>query len=218
MFSFIPFIITIFSFTSGIFHPASTLSVENTHTLAMHEMSLEKRYANESVNNVFKDNILLTISYMKGDIPGKNRVHWENITKPFHYEFIMKPHENFAFHNDVLAEYQGKITQTTGAHFNFDDGFKSDGYLFGDGVCHLASLMYWVAKDAGLDAKAPVNHNFANIPEIPKKFGVAIYNSPTDHVTSEQQNLYITNNKEHPVTFIFDYQNNILTIKITEKG
>src|SRR3989338_1540439 len=116
----------------------------------------------------------------------------------------------------VSDEYKDKVVKTTKAHFNSQEGFKTDGYLFGDGVCHLASLLYWVAKDAGLDAKAPTNHDFMAIPEIDKQYGVSIYSNPQSKGSNSQQNLYITNNKGKPVTFKFDYGQDKLKVSITE--
>lgn len=184
--------------------------------LASEQISLEKRYGNESVNDVFKDNILLNIAYLSGKVTKKEDINWEDIKKPFEYKFTLMPDKTFAFHNDVLEEYKNSLAKTTNAHFNFDDGFKSDGYLTGDGVCHLASLMYWAAKTAGLNAYAPTNHNFAVIPEIDKEFGVAIYQVPENSSANSMQNLYITNNKKNPVIFEFIYKNSQLKFSIYE--
>ncbi len=184
--------------------------------LAVHEMPMNDRYGVASVNEVFKENILLTIAYMRGLVKHDNQINWAQVNKPFHYEFVLKPHENFAFHDDVLPQYQGKVTYTTHAHFDAQEGFISDGYLFGDGVCHAASLMAWVAKDAGLGVIAPTTHNFAIIPDIPKSDGVAIYDSPGETNSSALQNLYITNTKNNPVIFAFDYHDNTLTFTINK--
>ncbi len=178
--------------------------------LASRQFSLENRYAVASVNTVFKDNILLTLHYMSGDIKAKNQISWDNIEKPFQYTFTLQPNEKFAFHDGLLPKYEKGLVKTTNAHFNSMEGFKSDGYLVGDGVCHIASLMYWVAKDAGLEAYAPSNHNFAVIPDVPKEYGVAIL-SPLP-----LGNLYITNNKDKPVTFEFKYDGTNLTVSVTE--
>ena len=173
--------------------------------LAAQQISLEKRYENKFVNDVFKDNILLNLSYLGGKVTRREDIKWEDIEKAYSYSFILLPGKTFAFHDDVLPQYKDSLVKTTNAHFNYDDGFKSDGYLMGDGVCHFASLIYWVAKEAGLEAYAPSNHNFAVIPEIDKEYGVAIYKMPGQSYTSQMQNLYITNNKENPVAFEFDY-------------
>ncbi len=184
--------------------------------LATHSFSLNNRYGNDYVNGVFKDNILLTLKYLDGSVKAADEISWENIEKPFRYEFTLQPGQIFAFHDKLLPQYAGKVVKTTNAHFNYADGFKSDGFLTGDGVCHLASLIYWVARDAGLDAYSPANHNFAPIPEVPKEFGVSIYAMPGDIAGSAHQNLYITNNKDMPVRFVFDNKDNILTVSVFE--
>ncbi len=175
-------------FTFGQVMPTPTVP---DHILATHQISLENRYGNKWVNDIFKENILLTLSR-------------------FNYEFKLQPNETFAFHDDVLPKYQGRVVKTTNSHFNGAEGFKSDGYLSGDGVCHLASLLYWVAKDAALDTEAPTNHNFADIPEVPKESGVSIY------ATNQKQNLYITNNRPKAVTFKFEYENNAIKVSAVE--
>lgn len=176
--------------------------------LATRTMSLENRYPDEWVNDVFKDNILYTVAYMeKGANADINQVK-----KPFTYIFTLKPEESFAFHDDVFADYKGKVAKTTNTHFNAQEGFKFSGALYGDGVCHLASLMYWVAKDAGIKALAPTNHDFRNIPDIPREYGVSIYSMPGQLGTNSQQNLYITNTLEKPLTFKFKYDGKNLTL------
>lgn len=184
--------------------------------VASHEISLQSRYPVESVSEVFKDNILLNLAYMEGKVTSKNDINWDEIKKSFHYELSLNPGEVFAFHDDVLDEYKGKPGKTTRAHFNSEEGFKTDGYLFGDGVCHLASLIYWVAKEANLDAKAPTNHDFMQIPEIGREYGVSIYSSPYSRGSNAQQNLYVTNNKNKPISFMFDYFDNKLRVSIAE--
>jgi len=194
---------------------AQLMPITQTHVISSHEFSLEKRYEVKSVSDVFKDNILLNLAYLRGIISTKD-IKWDEVEKPFHYEFKLEPNKTFAFHDDLLDEYKDKVVKTTKAHFNSQEGFKTDGYLFGDGVCHLASLLYWVAKDAGLDAKAPTNHDFMAIPEIDKQYGVSIYSNPQSKGSNSQQNLYITNNKGKPVTFKFDYGQDKLKVSITE--
>lgn len=191
-------------------------SQPSSHRLASHEFSLQNRYQDPWVNTVFKDNILLTVDYTQGKRIDPKNIDFKKIDKPFQYTLILKPNETFAFHDDVLPEYEGKVTKTTGAHFNFSEGFKSDGFLTGDGVCHLASLLYWVAKDAGLDTKAPTNHDFASIPEVPKEYGVSIYSYPGKNRTDEVQNLYITNNKNKDIAFEFQYNGEKLSITASE--
>ncbi len=182
--------------------------------LASEQISLEKRYCNSYVNDVFKDNIHLNIAYLSGEVTKKNSINWNQIEKPFEYKFTLMPDKTFAFHSDILDKYKDSVVKTTNANFNFEDGFKSDGYLTGDGVCHLASLMYWSAKSAGLEAYAPSNHDFAVIPEIDRKFGVAIYKAPGSYSSNAMQNLYITNNKKSPIVFEFTYKNSELKFSI----
>ena len=184
--------------------------------LASKSISLEERYDDKFVNDVLKDNILLSVSYLSEKVTKKEDINWDEIKKPLIYKFALAPKQTFAFHEDVLEKYKDSVAKTTNARFDFDDGFKSDGYLMGDGVCHLASLMYWVAKEAGLDAYAPTNHDFAIIPEIDKKYGVSIYKTPGQISLNAIQNLYVTNNKENPVVFEFSYQNGKLRFSISE--
>lgn len=183
--------------------------------LAQEKISLNVRHQDSYVNDVFKDNMLLNMAYLRGYITKKEDINWEDVNKPFSYKFILNPNQTFAFHEDSLSEYKD-IVKTTNANFNFDDGFKSDGYLMGDGVCHLASLMYWVAKSANLDAYAPTNHNFAQIPQISKEFGVSIYKMPGNASANAMQNLYITNNRQNTIVFEFDYKNGELMLSIFE--
>lgn len=180
--------------------------------IAEKQISLESRHDNEFVNEIFKDNILLNLRYMDGTITQRNDIKWDQVRKPFSYSFTLQPGKTFAYQDDVLDQYESNVTKTTNAHFNFQEGFKSDGYLYGDGVCHLASLIYWVAKDAGLDALAPANHNFREIPEIPKEFGVSIYSMPGQKITNARQNLYVTNDTDYPVIFVFEYDGEALRL------
>ncbi len=199
----------------GLSQPAFS-NVPKTQTLSYHEFSLNDRYGNSYVNDVFKDNILLTIDYAVGQKIDPTNIDWKTIEKPFKYSITLKPGETFAFHDDVLPQFVGKITKTTNSNFSSDQGFKSDGYLVGDGVCHLASLLYWTAKDAGLDTLAPTRHDFAPVPDVPREFGTSIYKFGSKSESNELQNLYITNNKEKDITFIFDYDGQKLGISTQE--
>lgn len=196
----------------------TTLDVNSvpSQLLASKEISLETRYDDAFVNGVFKDNILLNIAYLSGKVTNAADINWEEVGKPFKYKFSLDPGKTFAFHEDVLPQYAVSLTLTTNAHFNFDDGFKSDGWLFGDGVCHLASLMYWAAKEAGLDAYAPARHDFRAIPEIPREFGVSIYKMPGQVGANAYQNLYITNNQAEPIVFEFDYNGKTLKFSVSK--
>lgn len=184
--------------------------------LATKTYSMENRYGVASVNQVFKDNILLTLKYMDGSIKTKSDISWPDIEKPFHSQFTLKPNEGFAFHDQILPEYKDTIVSTTNAHFNSTDGFLSDGWLVGDGVCHLASFMHVVALEAGLKSVSLASHDFAKINEVPRQFGVSIKYMPGEFGNSARQNLYITNTLDKPVTFVFDYDGANLNIRISQ--
>lgn len=196
--------------------PQADKNVVGGNLLASESISLENRYDDKFVNDVFKDNILLNMSYLTGRVTKKEDIDWREIQKPIKYKFILFSNKTFAFHEDVLPKYKNSVVRTTNADFNFDDGFKSSGYLVGDGVCHLASLIYWVAKKANLDAYAPTNHDFRAIPEIAREFGVSIYKMPGNLIANAMQNLYITNNRKNAVIFEFDYKDNELKLAIFE--
>lgn len=184
------------------------IEAANSVALATHSFSMSNRYGNDFVNEVFKENMLLSMSYMSGTVKSKADINWGKVESPFRYEFRLEPGQIFAFHDGVLPKYSKNIVQTTNAHFYWNEGFKSDGYLVGDGVCQLASLINWVALDAKLDVYAPNNHNFANIPDVPKEYGVAIM-SP-----NPSGNLYITNNYDKTVTFVFNYDGDNLAVSV----
>lgn len=190
--------------------------VPQNRVISTHSISLENRHPDAWVNNVFKDNILLNIAYLDGRVKKVSDINWGNLRKAFIYELVLSPNETFAFHEDIQAQYKDTQIKTTNAHFNLQDGFRHSGYLAGDGVCHLASLIYWVAKDANIDASAPVNHDFRAIPEIPKEYGVSIYNYPGHTYANSLQNLYVANNAESDITFIFDFDGE--NLKISVKG
>lgn len=198
------------------FMPDSSTVQNQTHNqlLAQHEMSLGDRYPIPSVNKVFKDNILLTLGYLSGIVTNSSKINWDFLHKPATYEFTLQPGEVFAFHDDILPEFANKKMITTNAHFDATEGFEYDGDLYGDGVCHLASLMNWVARDAGLEVVAPTPHNFAVIPGINAKYGTAIYYAAGDTGANEAQNLYIENTLDKPVQFVFTYVNDNLTLSI----
>lgn len=184
------------------------LGITTPKTLSNVSYSLSNRYSDAFVNDVFSDNILLTISYLGGKVRKGDTINWETVEADQEVKFALKPGDTFAFHDAVLEKYKGKVAVTTNAHFNSYEGFKSDGWLIGDGVCHLASFMYVAAKEAGLEVEAPTSHDFAGIPNIEKKDGVSIYSENT------LQNLYITNNMSKVITFTFVHKGKTLTIQV----
>lgn len=195
---------------------SQTLVSPHTHLLGRETMSLSDRYPVDSVNTVFKDNILLSLAYLRGIQSHDKPVDWQTIEKPFDYSFTLRPGEVFAFHKDVLPEFAGKVVKSIDSTFGYTDGYKSDGYLTGDGVCHMATLLHWAASDAGIQVVAPTPHDFAIIPDVPKKYGTSIYFDPNTPGSNAQQNLYIQNTKDVPVTFVISYEHNAVTVEVTE--
>ncbi|HWY79164.1 MAG TPA: VanW family protein [Candidatus Sulfotelmatobacter sp.] len=215
----IPFALSIGAMQAQAFNVAlpafvSVNQQNNGQLLAQHSMSLSDRYAVPSVNDVFRDNILLTLAYLSGTVKNLQQINWNVLRKSTTYMFTLQPGEVFAFHDDVLPEFAGKKIITTNAHFDGSEGFRSDGYLYGDGVCHFASLINWVATDAGLHVVAPVRHDFARIPGIDPKYGTAIYDATGATATNQQQNLYVENTLNKPVRLIFTYVNDNLTVSV----
>lgn len=178
--------------------------------------SLSNRYSNSYVNSVFSDNILLTLAYMSGKVKKGQNISWNSVKSVSVKTIVLKPGQTFAFHDEVLEKYKGKVASTTNAHFNSNEGFKSDGWLVGDGVCHLASFMYVAAIKAGLFSEAPTRHDFAVIPDVPKQAGVSIFYSPNNPSSSTLQNLYITNNQSKTIAFVFAHEKDSLNIKVEE--
>jgi hypothetical protein len=197
--------------------PGKTVSKKEIVTrklLASEKMSLTDRYPVKSVSDVFKDNILLTLGYMSGRVQSAGQINWDELHKPTSFAFTLKPGEVFSFTDSEMAQFKDKTVLTTKAHFTAFEGFRSDGYLYGDGVCHFASLMNWAARGAGLEVTAPVRHDFAAIPEIAPVYGTAIYYSPDQPSVNEQQNLYIENTLSIPVQFVFIYKDDTLQVNI----
>lgn len=186
--------------------------------LASTKISLENRAMPGSfMAEVMRDNILLTLAYMRG-MPITASPDWEAVRKPFTYQFELKPGETYSFQKDSLPEYKDSIVKTIDVNFAGQDGFKHDGYLMGDGVCHLASLFYKAAVLAGIEATAPTNHNFMPIPEVEREYGVAIYSMPGSPEANARQNLYIKNNEAEPIKFEISYDGHELKVKVESKA
>lgn len=177
-----------------------------TRVLVEHTLDLTIREPNPYANQVFTDNILLSLHYLKGDVDNP-KINWEKVRQPFEVSFTLKPGEVFSFHGNVLPEFKDPVV-TMNSRFFMEEGYKSVGGLGGNGVCHLASLINWTASNAGLKVMAPVNHNFALVPGIPHEFGTSIMSQ------SPNQNLYIQNNFDFPVTFKFEADQHSVVMKI----
>lgn len=190
--------------------------------LAQKTMDLSTRHKVPSVNAVFSDNILLNLHYLKGDAENlkdaKGKIDWEKVREPFEFTLTLEPGQTFAYHQTLLPEFKGKNVLVGRSRFWASEGYKSDGYLIGDGVCHLATLFNWVASEAGLKVQAKVNHDFLPVPEIPRQYGTSIFYSPTGARNSANQNLYITNNFSAPVKFNISASGEKVEIKIRAEG
>lgn len=185
------------------------------HELASKEISLNGRVPGGGyVSDVMSDNIRLTLAYLNSENIDPRNINWEDIRKDRIIEFKLDPKEVFAFHEDYSEIYKGRVTKTTYARFNFDQGFKTDGYLYGDGVCHLASLINWAAKDAGLNVEAPVSHDFATISGIDPKYGTSIFFLPGNLSANSRQNLYVENSLEKPVIFQIVTRGSTLKVRL----
>lgn len=174
------------------------------------------------VGPVLRDNIILQLHYIKGDVleftksgvvTSPNDLDWEALRKPFSGYFILNEVETYAFHKDLLPEFNNEKTIATSANFGWIDGFKSYGGLSGNGVCYLASFMNWVSADANLSVTAKVNHDFYPVPGVPRAYGTAIYVFPGSSI-GQDQNLYITNNLGRPVAFFYAFDGEQIEMKV----
>ena len=209
----IPFALSIGTMQAEAFTATMPLLVHESQSsfgqlLSTHTMSLADRYPVPSVNTVFKNNILLTVAYLSGAVKNPSQINWNTVTAPSEYVLTLQPGEVFAFDDSVLPEFAGKHIVTTNAHFSSGEGFLYDGDLYGDGVCHFATLINWAATDAGLKVVAPTRHDFARIPDIDPKYGTAIY------AGAPEQNLYVENTFDKPIKMVFTYANNNLTVSV----
>jgi vancomycin resistance protein YoaR len=174
--------------------------------LASESLDLDNRYPVKSVSEGFKENILVNLGHLKEINNGR---------------IILAPGEVFAFHKNLLPEFLGSKVITQRSEYRASEGYKLVSGLYGNGVCHLATLMNWVASEAGLEVTARVNHDFAPVPGVDRKYGTSIKFYPNVGGASERQNLYIKNNKDYPIEFVFEREgdNLIFSIKRSiEKG
>jgi len=181
----------------GDFVVRREIVLNQQNILANRQLDLSNRDKNEFVSQVYKDNILLALDYLG-------------------FGFTLKPGEVFAFHENVLPKYKSKAVKTMKSRFIASEGYRSSGWVFGDGVCHLASLLSWTAFDARLEVKSNVKHSFRSISGIPEKHQISIRYSQSGS-NSQNQNLYITNNLDFPVEFRFSVIGDKLKLKIIKK-
>lgn len=208
--------------TSGDFLAGASQIVQQEKVLAQKTMDLSIRYPDPWVNEIFSDNILLNLHYLKGDVAllkdEKGKIDWEKVRAPFEFSFVLESGWTFAYHQNLTPEFKDKNVLAGQTRFWFDEGYKSDGYLVGDGVCHLASLFNWVSQEAGLEVVANVRHDFLPVPDIPREYGTSILYSPDGARGSANQNLYITNNFPQPVEFAISADEKTVKIQVVAEN
>lgn len=213
---------------SGPQIPAAPLILENINQpilLAQKELDLTTRQRDRYVNEVFSDNILLYLHYLKGDADvainnqlattGQKVMDFEKVRQPFSFRLTLLPQEVFSFHPDVLPELKDKLKVSAPTTFKSSEGYRFVAGLWANGVCHIASLINWAAQEAGLKVTAKVNHDFAPIPGVPREFGTAIYYMEGSSPANRQQNLYLENIYDFPVTLNFVVTDTKVIITIT---
>jgi len=174
---------------------AQLVSVEKEPVLASATLDLCFRHPQPKMSQGFKENILKALEYLEKDNGDKT---------------ILAPGEVFAFHRNVLPEFKDEKIVTQNSGFLAKEGYKVVGGLQGNGVCHLASLMNKVGREAGLEVTSLVSHDFAQIPGIEEKYGASVFFLPEPNLSSQRQNLYIKNNQAFPVEFVFDLKDDCL--------
>lgn len=194
---------------------AASLVDKTKLVLSTGRMDLSYRYPVENTSKVFTENILINLYYLSRLGRGENGQviegfkPQENVTASF--SLTLQPGEVFAFHDKVLDQYkESKIIAPEGG-YRAKDGYILLGGLYGNGVCHLATLMNYVAQHSGVEVTALTRHDFAAIPGFDREYGTSIStgNAP------ERQNLYIKNDKEMPLELRFDLQGNELVFTIS---
>jgi len=178
-------------------------SQEEAHLLSQRRLDLTILGQGSVATEILADNIRLNLHYLKGgELPQPKEINWPKIREPFTVTFSLKPGEVFAFHDQVLQQYEGRTIKTQPSHFGNADGYKTL-TLPGSGVCYLASLINWAATEAGLEITALANHDFEPVPGVPRQYGTSIFYDGAS-ANSRRQNLYVTNRLSGPVTFHFE--------------
>lgn len=194
----------------------------NSIVLSSAFLDLTKRVPDRTVNEIFADNILLNLHYIKGDVAdvsiepirGQNwKPIWEKVREPFAFSITLNPGEVFAFHNYVLPEFEGRKLKASWTQFSSWEGYKTYAGLSGNGVCHLATLINYVATKAGLKVTAPTRHDFFLVNGFDRTFGTSIYYGAGGY-TAEVQNLYIENIFDIPIAFIFSSYGERVGLKV----
>ena len=98
---------------SGGNHSNPVIPAINEHVIAQKEMPLNDRYPVKSVSDIFKDNILLNLAYMNGKVTKASDIKWDEITKPFKFEFRLEPNKTFAFHSGEGIVPAGSLSENS---------------------------------------------------------------------------------------------------------
>ena len=184
----------------------SPLAETQEVVLVEHNLDLTNRAKNEYTNEIFVDNILLSLHHLNSE-EKTSVVDWEQINQPFEVSFTLEPGAIFAFHDTTYPEFSDPAV-TMNTEFSRQEGYKVLAGLAGNGVCHLASLMNLTAQEVGLEVVAKVKHDFVPIPEMPRENGTSI------RTFDKNQNLYIKNTFEEPVIFSFSADKEKVNLKI----
>ncbi len=192
----------------------TTNNIGNRHLVVLGEqvLSLKTRYPDNSVNKVFAKNIinyLLTLSLLdpeglKSDEDG------------YSFSIKLNPGDILAFHKEILKEFTNRNVISSPTELSPQEGYETLNGLSANGVCHIASFINQVASEANLVVTAKVNHDFAPVPDVPKKYGTSIYYMKGGGNNSKNQNLYIENNYSAPVYLHFTISPETVKLTITQ--
>jgi len=97
----------------------------------------------------FKDNILLAVNYATNSKINPTNIDWEKIDSQYKGTLTLNRVKHLLSMTMSCRNSPEKWLSLLMLILIRRKDLKSDGYLVGDGVCHLASILYWVAKDAG---------------------------------------------------------------------
>ncbi len=176
--------------------------------LAEHVLDLDERLPDsETGNEVFKYNILLALKYIEGNT---------DLSDSFTTEVELQPGEVFAFQENLLPEFENKTVKTGWTKYIAQEGYKPLAGLYGNGVCHLASLINWVGSDAGLKVTAPANHNFWPVPGVPKEYGTSIRYLVDNGWKTKNQNLYLENTFDYSVKLVFEASDEEIDLRVVK--
>ncbi len=201
-------LIPFFSFSIPTPDLSMVWPIPREEVLAEHVLDLNERLPDsEFGNEVFKFNILLALKYIEGN---------PDLNEPFITEVELQPGEVFAFQENLLPEFEDKTVKTGWTKYIAQEGYKPLAGLFGNGVCHLASLINWTATDAGLEVTALANHDFWPVPGVPKEYGTSIRYLEGGGWKTENQNLYIENSFDQPVKLVFNSTTDEVELKVVK--